>query len=251
MVTSNTADGGLTSGTYLGYYFRTTREPAYSLFFLLPLVIAYELLALILNVHHPVEVRNGADVILREALAFLNIDGLPLAMVISLIVILGALTAHRKGTEPLQGHLFAAMFTESCIWAVLIGAISRKLVRVFFVSAPLGSQGIATKVMLFLGAGVYEELVFRVLLIAFFVFFFRRILCMDEVGAGCMAVVWAALLFSLFHHLGPFGEPFRMAPFLFRFFAGLVLSALYVVRGLGIAAWSHALYDVFLYVGLA
>jgi hypothetical protein len=31
--------------------------------------------------------------------------------------------------------------------------------------------------------------------------------------------------------------------------AGLLFSGLYVLRGFGITAWTHALYDVFLAVG--
>jgi hypothetical protein len=239
--------------THLGAYLRATREPAYSLLFLLPLIVAYEVLALFINVHHTVEVRNGADVILREILALLRIESLPLAMVVALVVILGALTSHRRQAARLDPRFFAGMLAESCVWALAIGAVSRRMVRLFFAApAPVAmpAQGPMTKLMLFLGAGVYEELVFRVLLIGLFLVFFRRVLRLDEAGAACLAVVGAAFLFSLFHHIGPFGEPFRIATFLFRFFAGVVLSALYVTRGLGITAWSHALYDVFLYVGL-
>jgi hypothetical protein len=237
--------------TYLGRYLGATRTPSYSLLFLLPLILAYELLALLLNVHHNIEVRNGADVILREILAILHIESLPLAILVALVVILIALTEHLKRGEALYVPYFGVMVVESCMWAVLIGAVSRRMVRLFFAVPALGTQGPLTKLMLFLGAGVYEELVFRVLLISFFLLVFRRVLGVDRNGAAVLAVVGAAFLFSLFHHLGPFGEPFRTATFLFRFFAGLVLSGLYVTRGLGITAWAHALYDIFLYLGLA
>ena len=240
-----------TQETHLGQYLRSTRDPAYSLLFLLPLIIAYEVLALLLNVHHTVEVRNGADVILREILALLHIDNLPLAMVVALVVIIGALTSHLKRQIHLRPHYFGGMIAESCLWAVLIGAISRRMVHMFFAAPLLGGQGPATKMMLFLGAGVYEELVFRVLLIGGFAIVFRKLMGLDRSGSAMLAVVAAAFLFSLFHHVGPFGEPFRTATFLFRFYAGLVLSALYVTRGLGITAWSHALYDIFLYLGVA
>ena len=237
--------------THLGQYYRSTRLPSYSLLFLLPLIISYEVLALLLNVHQTVEVRNGADVILREILALLRIESLPLAMVVAMAAILLALTSHLKRQEKLKPQYFLGMLGESCMWAVVIGAISRRMVRLFFAAPLLGGQGPATKMMLFLGAGVYEELVFRVLLIGGFVFIFQKLLGLDPTGAGLLSVVGAAFLFSLFHHVGPFGEPFRTATFLFRFFAGLVLSMLYVTRGLGITAWSHALYDIFLYLGLA
>lgn len=241
----------MTSETNFEQYFRASRQPAYSLLFLLPLILAYEVLALLLNVHHTVEVRNGADVILRELLALMRIESLPLAMVVALGAILLALTSHLKRQQRLKAPYFAVMLGESCLWAVVIGAISRRMVRLFFAAPLLGGQGPATKLMLFLGAGVYEELVFRVLLIGAFVLIFRKLMGLDALGSAFLSVIAAAFLFSAFHHVGPFGEPFRTATFLFRFFAGLVLSMLYVTRGLGITAWSHALYDIFLYLGLA
>jgi hypothetical protein len=58
-----------------------------------------------------------------------------------------------------------------------------------------------------------------------------------------------ALIFSAFHYIGPFGDRFTLASFTFRAVAGLLFSGLYVLRGFGITAWTHALYDVFLAIG--
>ena len=52
------------------------------------------------------------------------------------------------------------------------------------------------------------------------------------------------ILFSAFHYVGPLGEPMRLESFVFRSLAGLAFSALYLTRGFGITAWTHALYDV-------
>jgi hypothetical protein len=67
--------------------------------------------------------------------------------------------------------------------------------------------------------------------------------------AGGFAALLAALAFSAFHYIGPYGDPWEIPSFLFRFLAGLVFSVLFLLRGFGIAAWTHALYDVFLFVG--
>jgi hypothetical protein len=63
-----------------------------------------------------------------------------------------------------------------------------------------------------------------------------------------MAIVVGALVFSGFHYVGPYGDPFQVDSFTFRAIAGLLFSGLYLARGFGIAAWSHALYDVILAV---
>ena len=63
-------------------------------------------------------------------------------------------------------------------------------------------------------------------------------------GAVAVAVVLSALIFSTFHYVGPYGDPLTAPSFTFRAIAGLLLSGLYVARGFGITAWTHALYDV-------
>ena len=60
-------------------------------------------------------------------------------------------------------------------------------------------------------------------------------------------ILLAALLFSAFHDVGPYGDPWALPSFTFRFLAGLAFSLLFLVRGFGIAAWTHALYDVLLF----
>jgi len=102
----------------------------------------------------------------------------------------------------------------------------------------------ATKVMLALGAGVYEELVFRVLLVSLIAVIARRVFRWRPVVAAIVAVVCSGFIFASFHYLGPYGDPLRLDSFMFRFIGGLAFSALYVTRGFGITAWTHALYDL-------
>lgn len=109
--------------------------------------------------------------------------------------------------------------------------------------------GIGTQLMLSLGAGLYEELLFRVLLVGALALLGERVLGWRRREAGIMACVVGALLFSGFHYIGPFGDPWQLASFTFRFLAGLVFSALYLTRGFGITAWTHALYDVYVTLG--
>jgi hypothetical protein len=97
--------------------------------------------------------------------------------------------------------------------------------------------------MVSLGAGIYEELLFRVLLVSGMVALGLRLGWRRPVAVG-VAVLGSAVIFSGFHYVGPFGDTLTVASFTFRAVAGLVLSGLYVARGFGIVAWSHALYDL-------
>jgi hypothetical protein len=65
-----------------------------------------------------------------------------------------------------------------------------------------------------------------------------------------LAVVVASLLFSGFHHVGAYGEPFETHAFLFRFFAGLLLSVIFLTRGLAVAVYTHTLYDILVFLQL-
>ena len=58
------------------------------------------------------------------------------------------------------------------------------------------------------------------------------------------AAFLSALSFSLMHYVGAYGDRFALGSFVFRFLAGLVFTGVYLLRGFGIVAWSHALYDL-------
>ncbi len=104
----------------------------------------------------------------------------------------------------------------------------------------------ATKRMLSLGAGLYEELLFRVLLVGSLVWAGKRLLGLRPLVAGIWAALIGALVFSAFHYIGPYGDRLAAYSFVFRTIAGLAFSALFLLRGFGITAWTHALYDAFL-----
>jgi hypothetical protein len=100
-----------------------------------------------------------------------------------------------------------------------------------------------TQVALSIGAGIYEELLFRVIIVGGLYGLFRVVLGF-KTAAYILAAVLGAFLFSGIHYLGPLGDAFTLPSFSFRFLFGLALNILYLVRGFGIAAWTHALYDI-------
>jgi membrane protease YdiL (CAAX protease family) len=105
--------------------------------------------------------------------------------------------------------------------------------------------GLASQVMISLGAGLYEELLFRVVLVGALAGLGRRLLG-SPAAAGSIAVILGALIFSAFHYVGPHGDRLELGSFAFRAVAGLLFSTLYLLRGFGITAWTHALYDLML-----
>ena len=100
--------------------------------------------------------------------------------------------------------------------------------------------------MLSLGAGLYEELFFRVLLVTGLATGARVVFGLGKRAGGVLAAVLGALIFSAFHYIGPYGDQLQLQSFVFRALSGLAFSGLYLMRGFGITAWTHALYDAFL-----
>jgi membrane protease YdiL (CAAX protease family) len=97
--------------------------------------------------------------------------------------------------------------------------------------------------ILYCGAGVYEELVFRVILLGLLMLVFTKLFHMEHAYAAVWSVVAGAIIFSAFHHIGNPGS-FALGVFLQRVFAGLYFSAIYFNRSFGVAAASHAMYDI-------
>jgi membrane protease YdiL (CAAX protease family) len=95
----------------------------------------------------------------------------------------------------------------------------------------------------FVGAGIYEEVLFRLLLFSALAFLLR-LAYLPSLLAVPLAAVGSAALFSGAHHVGPFGESYDPYVFLFRMVAGVYFALVFRLRGFGVAAGAHALYDV-------
>ena len=252
----------LLSFTKRGSYFDISRAPRYSVVFALPLLLAYEALAAALSGPRAAsQVRNGADVLLKEA--FIAVAGRngPLIFIAAVIGIGIWFVARdiKKTGQGVRPIVFGAMLAESValagIFGVVIGTITMKLLGSLHMLAIAGSGGPitqmswTTRLMLSLGAGLYEELLFRVLLVSALAAGARVVLGFGVKGAGVFATIVGALIFSAFHYIGPFGDPFSLTSFTFRAISGVAFSALYLLRGFGITAWTHSLYDAFLLLG--
>ena len=237
-------------------YWHISRAHRYSLIFALPLLVIYEALAAFLA-HDPSVsgVRNGADVLLKSL--FVAVAGhrgplLFMVVVAGLSVWLVRRDLRAAGGR-LQAWVFGGMVVESIFLALAFGVVVGALtVRIL---GPLGALAagandietmtLPARLMLSIGAGLYEELLFRVVLVSALANGARLAFGWGRTGSGIIATMLGALIFSAFHYVGELGEDFALQSFTFRAIAGVLFSALYLTRGFGITAWTHALYDVF------
>jgi len=159
--------------------------------------------------------------------------------------------------EPVRATFVMYMFFEALVWALVIYfnlglLLSWMPAEAQMFSAQAGTAGTSYQQLNFLyavglsfGAGFYEEVFFRLLLVSAFVLFFKVYpMGMGRFAKHAVIVAATAVLFSLAHHIPPYGEEFSLYPFLFRTAFGITMSLLMLLRGFGITAWTHALYDV-------
>ncbi len=219
-------------------YFRASRSAYYGFLLGLPLLILYELLAFTLKT----DLRSGADVWLTSFFALFG-QVSPWVLKIAGFSALGLLLLMQRRDLTVRPLYFLFMLGEAVVYALLFGTVVTSILSVLkgLLSFPQGSDFLA-QLTLSLGAGVYEELLFRVIL--FSGLFGLLSVLTNRVAAGLAAALISALIFSAMHYIGPLGDRLELYSFLYRFLSGLIFAGLYVIRGFGITAYTHALYDV-------
>ena len=238
----------------IGNYWQTSRAPRYSLLFALPLLIMYQTLTLVVPAGPTGGVRNGADIMLQALFVWIAGAWGPRIFMLLLIGVGAWLIARdMKTNRSLKPGLLGLMLIESLFLSLVFGIVVGGLTAALLGNPPaamaIGLQqhlGRGTLLMLSIGAGLYEELLFRVLLVGALAWGATKVLGLRPLPAGIAATIVGALIFSAFHYIGPYGDRLNIYSFVFRAIAGMFFSGLYLLRGFGITAWTHSLYDVFL-----
>ena len=226
-------------------YLYSTRSTSYGLFLLLPLVVIYEILTITLDIANQLDIRNLAEEILREPIEKFGFHAPPVFAIAFVLSLLLALYLRKEKSAPFKVRFYLGAILESAFYASFIGIIAAELAGGLLaeIFIPPIRQ---VQIMLSFGAGVYEELIFRVLLFKFTAEGLIRIVRMNQLSAYILAAIFSSILFSYAHFLGP--ETVAIYPFMFRFILGLFFCLIFWTRGLGVVAWTHTLYDLFLII---
>lgn len=219
-----------------------------SLILIAPLFLAYEIGVMFSSTI------NGVDFVTRWLFAAVGSSKQNfLILHLALLVAYVAWVARARHRRQLDADTVLPMVFESGIYALTLGTfIVFVMQRVlgFFTGTDLdqlalGSTGEA--VVISLGAGVYEELVFRLGLLAGGGALLSR-LGVRRPLALVLAMVGSALIFSWAHHVGAHGEPFEVSVFTYRAIAGGIFGLIFYYRSLAHAVYSHFLYDLYVLV---
>ncbi len=227
----------------------------------LPLVVAYE----IALSRSPGSPRNTAEYLL--SLPFEALLARPAVGRIALEVVATGLAAWALFQAELGlVRRIVRVVLEGLGAAVVLGPLLLFLLHALELSPPAiglpDSVPRPTSIALLVGGAAFEEVVFRLgLLAAIYVVargtaeWFLGLPRASRVIAEITALVGSAVVFAAAHLdvvvglIAPGGEPYDGARFAWRVSAGLVLALLFRWRGMGVAAWCHALFNLALALG--
>ena len=214
-----------------------------SLLFVFPLFCLYELGLLW------VPKQNGVDFISGTLFASVGQDLEYYLLAQGILILLSvAMLMYWRRVRGFELEEFFPTMAEASIYALTMGTLisfvmGDVLGLVALSRAPL-SKEVFSIGMLSLGAGLYEELVFRLLL------FSATLWCLAQFGANRMtsliiALVVSSLAFALAHHVGSFSEVFKFETFLFRSLAGLCFALIFHLRSFAHVVYTHFFYDLY------
>ncbi len=233
-------------GNSIKRYFSSTHSLLYSYLISLPLLLLYEVLIYIAQPDAEQVVRISVDVWIKTLFSYFGQNVVSITLIFIALLGIFVLYREREKLSTLKARYFVVMILEASIYAFLLALIISTTVTNLLqlqASSPIESLSLLQQFALSLGAGIYEELFFRVILVSALLLLFKKLFT-KRYFAVALSMILAAAIFSLVHFIGLMGDPFTFGSFLFRFLFGLALNAIYIWRGFGMAAWTHAIYDL-------
>ena len=241
-------------------YWSRSRQPLQILAFLLPLVIVYEAcLGLLLPSEEGVLTNKAHETLLK----FFDVFGLSVAgglylggaAIVVVLLVWHLLNRDPWRIDPATPGLMAVESLVLTIPLIVLAAVLGASAAAAGGGAggsggppatDLAGMSIWARLAISIGAGLYEELLFRMLLIAVLHTLLVDVAKLSSALGGTIAVAVSAAAFTLYHPLGDAGADggASLQRIAFYFLAGLYFGAVYFLRGFGIVVGAHAFYDV-------
>jgi len=230
-------------------YWLETHHPLVCLAFVLPLLVWYDV-SMVLNLE---AVRSGIDRLIQSLLSPFgqaSIGVMPVLCVGSLLFL------HHQQKRPPKFHLRTVFWigVESIALATILFIACDAMLLYLNGQRPQPLAGLTTlfsdsqqygKLLTCIGAGIHEEIVFRLLIFGSLYHWLSHSSCKQNVALIVTSVL-VSILFATVHCdvINPEGYPFEMSTFLFRFLASIFLCVLFRFRGIAIAIGVHAVFDI-------
>jgi hypothetical protein len=241
-------------------YAHLSTRPLHILVLLLPLVAFYEL-GSVLWLRQATDAGGVAteDIKARQLLAQLfehfGMVGLYVPAILT-IVVLAIWHVLLRDPWRVRPGVVGAMVLEAAlltipllvlgriVYAMLVGDGGPPAAAVATANATLPfADSLGARLTIAVGAGLYEELLFRLIGITLVHLLLVDVLGLSDKAGAVAAVVLTSIAFALYHDQSFTGglDPGHIAYF---FAAGLYFAGVYMLRGFGIAVLVHVLYDI-------
>lgn len=229
-------------------YGRLSAGPLHSLAFLLPLVLLYEI-GLVVYLSSPDGTLRETIVAHRQLSRLFELFGTGSLYLpgVLLVVILLVWQVTTKAPWRVRPAVVGGMACESVLWmapVLVLGLITQMKLSGHGAMAVEGAGSPHVwqeNVVLSVGAGLYEEMLFRLLLIAGLHAMMHDLLKLGETAASTLAVVGSAVAFTMYHGVG-WGSP--ASQIFFFTAAGAYFGVVFLMRGFGVVVGAHAAYDI-------
>jgi Type II CAAX prenyl endopeptidase Rce1-like len=238
-------------------YGSQSTQPLHILCFLAPFLVLYEL-GSILYLQHP-------DRGVKESIAaygtmehVFRAFGVASFHIPSILVVAIFLVLHLVQQLPMvvRGSVLLRMAFESLAWTLpllVFGFLTSPQSQPLMGGASpdeIASMPWQAKLTLSAGAGVYEELLFRLVLIGVVSILLSKSEAASQGTANTIGAFISAIAFALYHGsaIHAADGSISFAAFAYYACAGLYFACLFLFRGFGIAVASHFLYDTIVLV---
>ena len=228
-------------------YFTYSKNILASLVFIFPFLIIYEIICFLYFKGMTYQIRNSADIIFRQFFNFFgNFAELAYALAVFLLISLVFFLSKEKYSNfKIKFKYLFFMLCEGVLLGLLLLFLLNDISFLSF-NKIVYQDNLLLNLYLSIGAGIWEETLFRFFIFSFIFSFFSSSEKNNSFLSFYISMFFSSFLFSAFHYIGTSGEVFDFSTFLVRFAAGIFLSILYYFRGFGIAVMSHISYDFIL-----
>jgi membrane protease YdiL (CAAX protease family) len=223
----------------LQQYFTETNTYVYSLIIILPLILLYETAVLSINRHSLRDIHilaNELIVLIFEKIGFGYVSVIPAFLVLGTLFIL---QMHSKKKWEAKFSNILLMYFESVVYGAIF----------FLIAALIYQKGLTFEfpyprhIWASIGAGIYEEYIFRLLLLSSIFYIFKTWLKVENKRNVYAAIIISAVCFAAFHYLLD-SSGFELKDFLVITAAGIYFGFVFFGRGYGVAAGTHIVYNI-------
>ena len=240
-------------------YFRQTETVSVSMMFILPILVIYEIGLFMLNPPY----QNGIGAIFKILIRTMGkrFDTSSIIVINSIIILILIIAYFRsKKTGGIRALYFFTMLIESTAYAIVLAMFAYMFVNIskfaheylnlsMFIAKESAIYEKLTHVIYAVGAGLYEEIFFRLGLLNLLIFIFARKFSKTKVSFSALfsALLISSILFAFAHVIGD-STALSWKPMLFRTISGLFFGIVFILRGLSVAVYMHIIYDLIVFI---